>query len=153
MRDILFRGKDSSTKLWLYGDLRQWSEKRKGICDYKLKRTSEVISETVGQYTGLTDKNGKKIFEGDVFNFPDEVWESYYTYCGTEYNSWEIENYGVVGYCEDCAGYDFVQYKHDENSVCADLHENHTIQFADFVRELEVIGNIHDNPELLGGNK
>lgn len=47
IREILFRGKDSSAKLWLYGDLRQWSEKRKGICDYELKRTLEVIPETV----------------------------------------------------------------------------------------------------------
>ena len=108
-----------------------------------------VIPETVGQYTGLTDKNGKKIFEGDILKFDDEIWSSYYTSCGTEYDSWKIENYGVVGFDDDYAKYDFVKYKYNENSVEADLHENNTIEFADFVKDLEVIGNIHDNPELL----
>ena len=60
-----------------------------------------------------------------------------------------VENYGVVGFDEDFAKYDFVKYKYNENSVEADLHENHCIEFADFVKELEVIGNIHDNPELI----
>ena len=108
----------------------------------------EVIPETVGQYTGLTDKNGKKIFEGDILKFNDEVWESCYTSCGYEYDSWEVENYGVVGFDEDRACFDFIEYKFNENSVEADLHENHDIEFADFISELEVIGNIYDNPEL-----
>ena len=111
----------------------------------------KVIPETVGQYTGLTDKNGRKIFEGDIFKFNDEVWESYYTSCGTEYDSYEVKNYGVVGFDEDRSCFDFVQYKFNENSVEADLHENYDIEFADFISELEVIGNIHDNPELLKG--
>lgn len=111
----------------------------------------EVIPETIGQHTGLTDKNGKKIFEGDIFKFSDEIFESYYTSCGTEYNSWEVENYGVVGFCEDTGRFDFVEYKFNENLVEADLHENHDIEFYEFVSDLEIIGNIHDNPELLKG--
>ena len=47
------------------------------------------------------------------------------------------------------ARFDFIKYKFSENSVEADLHENHTIDFSEFVCELEIIGNIHDNPELL----
>ena len=161
MREILFRGKRLYNGKWVEGfyvrlhdgkgDIshRIYSGYSESDCGDFYPDWFEVDPATVGQYTGLCDKNGKKIYEGDIFKFPDEVWESYYTSCGTEYNSWETENNGVVGYCEDYAGYDFVQYKHDENSVYADLHEDHTIQFADFVRELEVIGNIHDNPELL----
>lgn len=111
--------------------------------------TYDVDPSTIGQYTGLTDKNGTRIFEGDIFEFDDEVWESHYTSCGTEYDSCEIKNYGVVGFDEDRSCFDFVQYKFNENSVEADLHENHDIEFAEFVSELEVIGNIHDNPELI----
>lgn len=112
----------------------------------------EVIPETVGQYTGLKDNNGNKIFEGDIFKFKDEVWESSYTPCGTEYDSWEVENYAVVGYNEETARFDFVKYKLNENSVEVDLHENHDLEFADFVSELEIIGNIYDNSELLIGD-
>ena len=152
-REILFRGKRIDNGKWVSGSLFT----RITNC-YILPlpiateaHKVEVDPETVGQYTGLTDENGKKIFEGDIFKFPDEVWESYYTSCGTEYNSWEIENFGVVGFCEDRGSFEFVQYKFNENSVEADLHENRTMEFCDFVRGLEIIGNIHDNPELLKG--
>ena len=148
MREILFRGKGNSKYndgAWYEGYLTydgedyQILDPEYGTC----KRT--VIAETVGQYTGLTDKNGNKIFEGDIFKFNDEVWERYYTACGTEYDSYEVKNYGVVGFDEDRLCFDFVQYKFNENSVEADLHENYDIEFADFISELEVIGNIHDN--------
>lgn len=108
-----------------------------------------IIPETVGRCTGLIDKNGTLIFEGDIFKFKDEVWSSCYTSCGTEYCSWGVENYGVVGFDEEYARFDFVQYKFNENSVEADLHENSDIEFAEFVSNLEIIGNIHDNPEML----
>lgn len=112
-----------------------------------------VDPKTVGQYTGLTDKNGVKIFEGDIFRFNDEFWSSYYTSCGTEYDSCDVENYGVVGFDKEFARFDFVQYKFDENSVEADLHENYNIEFAEFVSNLEIIGNIHDNSELLNAER
>ena len=154
MREILFRGKRLDNCEWVEG---AYCPKR---CsgDYpsiiKLGQPHEgrwfaIDPATVGQYTGLCDKNGKKIFEGDILEFPDEVWESYYTDCGTEYNSWETKNRGVVGYCEDYGRFDFVEYLCIESSVNADLHENGALQFSDFIRDLEVIGNIHDNPELL----
>lgn len=166
MREILFRGKRCDNGEWVQGFYvradHHWHKngihKDWIVCGasanggwFALHNKYAVAHETVGQFTGLTDKNGKKIFEGDVFKFPDEIFESYYTSCGTEYNSWEIENFGVVGYEEDYGRYDFVQYRFGNNAVEADLHENQDINFADFVRELEVIGNIHDNPELIGG--
>lgn len=161
MREIIFRGKSSETREWIYGSLIKRTigsfivdENNKcslqccGEFDFSFN-SKLVKSESIGQYTGLTDKNGKRIFEGDIFKFNDEVWESYYTSCGTEYNSWEVENYGVVGFYEYSGRFDFIEYKFNENSVEADLHENNAIDFAEFVSELEVIGNIHDNPEFL----
>ena len=155
MREILFRGKRTDCGEWVEG----YAAMSGGtfiICDNGLTYGGfivyEVIPETVGQFTGLTDKNGVRIFEGDIFKFDDEVWESSYTSCGTEYDSFAVENYGVVGFDEDIARFDFIKYKFSENSVEADLHENHTIDFSEFVCELEVIGNIHDSPELLEGD-
>lgn len=156
MREILFRGAQKvdgcKSLYWYEGSLVSEKDGYTGEIEYYIQNESGnflIVSETVGQYTGLKDKNGNKIFEGDILKFDDEIWSSYYTSCGTEYDSWETENYGVVGFDEDLAKYDFVKYKYNENSVEADLHENNTIQFADFVKDLEIIGNIHDNPELL----
>lgn len=109
----------------------------------------EVIPETVSQSTGLTDKNGNKIFEGDIVEFDDEVWG--FDYYGDEYGSWEVKNCGIVGFNEDRSCFDFIKYKFTKNSIEADLHENHDIEFAEFISELEVIGNIYDNPELFDG--
>ena len=161
MREILFRGKRTDNGEWIEGfysaeEYNPYIGKIEYIPRIQIigKCVSlGVIPETVGQYTGLTDKNGVRIFEGDIFKFDDEVWESSYTSCGTEYDSFAVENYGVVGFDEDMARFDFIKYKFHENSVEADLHENHTIDFSEFVCELEVIGNIHDNPELLEGGE
>lgn len=174
MRKILFRGKRKDKGEWVEGfyverDNASWiypagnqmisrSLARELRPMHSAKSTQKIMREvfpvdpaTVGQYTGLQDKNGKRIFEGDVFKFPDEVFESFETSCGTEYNSWDIENYGVVAFCEFSGRFDFVQYRFNQSSVDADLHENHDMEFHDFVCELEVIGNIHDNPELMDG--
>ena len=159
MREILFRGKPVVPGKYNGGSFAigyyRCSPSGKHYIELSTasgcKNPVEVNPDTVGQYTGLTDKNGNKIFEGDIFKFNDEVWESSYTACGTEYDSYEVKNYGVVGFDEDRSCFDFVQYKFNENSVEADLHENYDIEFADFISELEVIGNIYDNPELLEG--
>ena len=164
MREILFKAKRIDNGKWVEGYYCKWL-KGERIITYSEKETDciitwmsnggmsryEVDPETICQFTGLLDKNGNKIWENDIFKFNDEVWESSYTSCGMEYDSWEVENYGVVGYYKETARYDFCRYKYNENSVEAELHENHDIEFADFVSGLEVIGNIFDNSELLEG--
>lgn len=71
MRNIIFRGIDARRNIWLYGFL-SWN-------DYNKKQffinNLSVLASTVGQYTGLTDIDGKRIFEGDIVEFNDNRYE------------------------------------------------------------------------------
>jgi uncharacterized phage protein (TIGR01671 family) len=96
-----------------------------------------VIPETVGQYTGLTDKNGKKIFEGDIIkqifslNRAEREVLSVIEY-GVEYAYSNV--YGVCQRFKDGSGASLLSVFDKSGTVLC-----------------EVIGNIHDNPELLKG--
>ena len=132
MREILFRGqmrkKGEKVRLdgtpvdgiWIYGGVTQ------GKWDHSIIHQTEpeigkypVYTDTLGQYTGLTDKNGKKIFEGDIIT------------AGC--------NAAVVKYNESKAAF----YIEDEN--CEEYLGE------EWETDVEIIGNIHDNPELLKG--
>ena len=122
MREILFRGKCNET--CKYNG--QWIEGFYGEDDGKpiiAHSTDRGIigyfcdPDSIGQYTGLTDKNGKKIFEGDIVD------------C--------LEYYGEVYY---------------DHEGCFDLRDNTSEMCGGFIgsyNSLKVVGNIHDNPELL----
>nr|DAT33284.1 MAG TPA: YopX protein [Caudoviricetes sp.] len=159
MREILFKAKRIDNGEWVEGCYISSCEgtfiQTNCIEHYYVPAVSckKVDPETLCQFTGLCDKNGNKIWENDIIKFEDEIWMSSHTSCGTEYDSAKIENYGLIGYDENSARYDFVKYKFNENSVEADLHENHDIEFSEFAKENERIGNIFDNPELLQEEK
>ena len=137
MREILFRGKRVDNGEWVCGDLfNNYNDKKfigeliindyKGTaCDRYEIGTSivECIPSTVGQYTGLTDKNGKKIFEGDIVKG---------LFVFGEISSVVIFKYGSFG----------IEWNIDEIKVLDPFLGLRNI-------ECEVIGNIHDNPELL----
>ena len=148
-REILFRGKCTDTGRWYEGqyihlhkttycfkedydrnpdndihqivfeEMMDW-----GLPNRHLR--ADVLPETVGQYTGLTDKNGKKIFEGDIIK-------------GCEYD----DIYFVKYFADD--NYPAFDVVPEMNTECNGL--SHLI----IVEGIEVIGNIHDNPELLKG--
>ena len=141
MRKILFRGKRVDNGEWVYGNLNYGTIEIKSIKDsYYIsdfdvnpwdKKFYPVIPESAGQYTGLTDKNGKKIFEGDIIHL-----EYSQVFFGGEYFG---EYTAEVSYKEGCFITDGIN-NGDEIETPLSGFDND---------ELEIIGNIHDNPELL----
>ena len=144
MREILFRGKREYNGEWVYGSLLLWNDGDAEICFSRSEEHEEqskvlVYPETVGQFTGLTDKNGKKIFEGDVIKFhkyrgePDWVGTIRYEHC-----------------CYIATGRMPVAYEKRKNEKPF-YHPFEVVLSGIDKTTIEVIGNIHDNPELLGG--
>ena len=151
MREILFRGKLIDNCIWAFGNLsveeidysevnfikgnkkertiyiqHQKAEFEEYCNEYgrrdfrRVQNRYKVDPDTVGQYTGLTDKNGKRIFEGDIVR-----------------------------------GISFWHEKHKTYQVAFDdgdfylVNDSGTMYRHEHVEDIEVIGNIHDNPELL----
>lgn len=138
MREILFRGKTESG-IWVIGGFHKHEtiqplkpEETKhliivdSMADWNMPKNIhcvEVIPETVGQFTGFTDKSGTKIFEGDIVRYGDTIHEVVFEQRnGTAY-------FGLV------------------------YSESETLPFGHYqdLRQIEVIGNIYDTPELLKG--
>ena len=136
MREILFRGKRVDNGEWVEGYYlkanNHWHKKgihedwiatftiqNGGWCNVVGKHA--VIPETVGQYTGLTDKNGTKIFEGDIVKYGDTI------------NKVVFEQRNGTAYF----------------GVAMDKTETWHFCYLTNSAGMEIIGNIHDNPELL----
>ena len=157
MRMIKFRGKDMKTSNWVYGAYHKYiditpaafykdAESRENhikehthylimqdaFSDYCMPRNIQcfdVTSETIGQFIGLYDKDGKEIYEGDILRVNDS------TNVVCEFR------HGAFGY-----------------TYCNEFHPfagntNYTFNPKNTDKNFEVIGNIHDNTELLKGGK
>lgn len=134
IREVIFRGKRTDNGKWECGDLLSPNEFNAiphiVYIDYLNEYgdigeiSTPVIPETVGQFTGLTDKNGVRIFEGDIVERVSDgeraviSWLKYFACFGLSFDGW-------------CCGFDNYDYN--------------------LPSDFEVIGNIHDNPELLEG--
>lgn len=151
MREILFRGKRVDNGEWVYGyyvkPTHHWHEH--GIHDDWIIRTAfqnggyftvveryAVVPETVGQFTDLTDKNGKKIFEGDIIS-------------ATTLDTGE-ERRAVV-----CFG-NFIDENNDDEYIGFFIEFDGIkttitqLSMEECKNRIEVIGNIYDNKELIG---
>ena len=117
MREIKFRGRGAPRgKQWFYGELDTHTS---GVCILDKNTLHTVISETVGQYTGLKDATGKEIYEGDVIKTREG-------------------DVGVIVWETELGGF--------RARLTDDSFYTLTALFASM---FSVIGNVHDNPELL----
>ena len=100
------------------------------------------------QSTGLKDKNGKEVFEGDILKFNDEWAE----YCYEGYVEGSVEGINYVEVVRGEACFEFGKTKYPESSLFILMEDEH-LNFKDFIKsedfEFEIIGNIYENPELL----
>lgn len=134
MRAIKFRGKDIETGEWVYGDLIQRMGYMPSIMfpyesNGKIKFAETAVKrETIGQYTGLQDRNGVEIYEGDII-FSQKC------DCKGVLHKIKYNDENAMFIAKPIQGLDF-----DFCQICKDWILKY---------EKEVIGNIYDNPELL----
>ena len=147
MREILFRGKRVDNGEWIKGYYCRfgWTgqEKHYIIPHYSSDgMPMEIDPDTVGQYTGLTDKNGVKIFEGDIVSYQFDNDDCPLPNKNTK------KRIGRIFFSDWRASYSVTAGKNGCDSINTNLYG--------YVRNgnrVEVIGNIRDNPELLEESK
>lgn len=153
MRDILFRGKRLDNGEWVEGfllkDTSFYGKPENHVYIVNHEHPSgcfgsdifiEINPDTVGQYTGLTDKNGKKIFDGDILKgdeYPYKSSDGTYNY------------YAEVVWFDDSPAFGLYTFKSPQSKV-----RGISSGLSDYIEDFapcmwEVIGNIHDNPELM----
>ena len=141
MREILFRGAQKvdgcKSLYWYEGSLVSEKDGYTGEVEHYIQNESGnflVIPETVGQYTGLTDKNVTKIFEGDILRYYDDEIQI------VEWNK-EFSNLMLHTYCK---------YERKKGRKVVIENSDGWNWLHDYpLNKMSIIGNIHDNPELL----
>jgi len=130
-RIIEFRGREAVSGEWCYGDIVQWESGRKSILqrspkdgDLSTVEKIPISPETVGQFTGFEDRNGRRIYEGDLLR-------------GDTF-------YGLAR----------VMWLASRGKLALRLEEGFSQDFWDFDgKTAEVVGNVHDNPGMARGLK
>ena len=166
MREILFRGKRIDNGQWVQSKTIMYLEDESAfltskvtvncVCDETLTNIVGIIPDTscpeenpfavkvdpesIGQYTGLTDKNGTKIFEGDILQYRNK-------YCGDRVLGYMEYGAYNCGCCHTVYGFSLCSNPDEEGKKRYDGAEFG--EDAEFNADIVVIGNIHDNPELI----
>ena len=142
MREIKFRGKDEDTGEWIYGGIVHQTDFYGDTCDkwfiitgnetndYDIGYPYLVEEKSIGQFTGLKDKNGKEIYDGDIVKLDDDVKKTF-----------NLQD-GVIKYVGGC-----LLVSGNNGNLLSTL-----LCLVDVYYSLrgEIIGNIYENPELLG---
>ena len=122
-REILFRGKSKNTGEWVFGNLFDKDTKGRTHIGTTVRMCFDIDPETVGQFTGMTDKNGTKIFEGDIVRHIDTTCHVVEVVNSEVYFDTEMLEFG--------------------------LRYSNELFHCKVNNEFEIIGNINDNKELL----
>lgn len=159
MREIKLRAKHG--KEWVYGDLHILSEMPHVHTDPFTKKSINI--ETIGQYTGLKDKNGKEIYEGDIIRYTDvdsfivnpdcDPWAQFRRYYAIVRETVVVFKDGMFCNDDGCPicwlGYESIENLRD----CLNIPDDEDCDVLGTITNesllgIEVIGNIYDNPEL-----
>lgn len=150
MREMIFRGQRKDNGEWVEGDYFQNRYHKHFILDRKCYIEWVIIPETVGQYTGLTDKNGKRIFEFDILKLTSKAWSERNFECIVKFGEFKIYDLsengtdgepackedtaleGCIGWYLDCGDDDYYYQ-------CMAINKDTFIQY-----DVEVISNIHE---------
>ena len=128
-----FRGKAYKlNNAWVYGSLIQDTENNVSDIDwfdYSGQHSFEVIPESIGQFTGLTDRNGKEIFEGDIVHV---IYDD-----GRDLMGVDADYMDYVYFDSDCAGF-MIHREHGSDTLEHDMGKS-----------IEIVGNRFENPSLL----